>query len=204
MKKVLAVVIAVAFISFGAVSSNAQVPNIQIYFDDLLQETQGFCEDHYLGEPDQLYVVCNNFNMFISTVEFAVEWGIPAGYLTYAGDAHLPGSLNLGTSLTNPAYPGVGEIPGGVTITYPLPQNGYNPFICMMINVVWICEACPPPGNGNFPIVVVPHQGTGVIQAIEWQTFRIVDGVGMTSLLCPEDVSTEETTWGAVKALYNN
>lgn len=196
MKKVLAVVIAVAFISIGAVNSNAQVPNIQIYFDDLLQETQAYCEDHFVGEVDQLYVVMNNFNMFVSTVEFAVDMSGVAGYLLYLGDVHLPGSLFLGNSVLG--------APPGVTITYPLPQNGFAPFICMKIEVLWQCDACPQPPVGNFPITVIPHQGTGLIQAIEWQTFRQVQGVGMFSLVCPVGVSTEETSWGKVKALYNN
>ena len=40
MKKVLAVVIAVAFISLGA-SVQAQVPNVQVYFENNLQTTLG-------------------------------------------------------------------------------------------------------------------------------------------------------------------
>jgi hypothetical protein len=166
------------------------VPNITIYFDDLLQETQGFCEDHFVTETDQLYVVCNNFNMFMSTIEFGLDFNAP-GALTYLGDVHLPGALALGTS------------PTGVTITYPLPQNAFDPFICMLIDVLWLCDDCGVAG-GPWALSIVPHPGTGVVQGIEWQTFRVVNGVGMTSLVCPGIISTEETSWGAIKALYNN
>lgn len=197
MKKVLAVVIAVAFISIGAFSTHAQVPNVAIYFDDLLQSQQGDCADHFLGEQTLLNVVMNNFNTFVSTVEFATEFG--PGPVSYLGDVHVPAmTLFLGTSYVD----GPGGAPDGVTITYQIPQNAFDPFICMKLNVLWLCDDCgalPPQ-----PLKVVPHEATGVVQAVEWQTFALIDGVGMTSLVCPGPVSTEETTWGQVKALYDN
>jgi len=49
---------------------------------------------------------------------------------------------------------------------------------------------------------VDPHPGTGLLQAIEWNTFRTVQGVGMTSLVCPWLIGTEATSWGHVKSLY--
>jgi hypothetical protein len=197
MKKVLAVVIAVAFISIGVVNSNAQVPNVQIYFDDLLQATQGDCGDHFFGEPDELNVVMNNFNTFVSTIEFAVFFG--PGPVTYLGDLHVPAmSLFLGTSYQD----GPGGLPDGVTITYQLPQNAFDPFICMRLGIAWFCDDCL--AQPVQPINVVPHEGTGKVQAVEWQTFNLIDGVGMSSAVCPGIVSTEESSWGQIKALYNN
>jgi hypothetical protein len=189
MKKVLAVVIAVAFIGAFAVSSNAQVPNIQIYFDDLLQATQGDCADHFSGELDQLNVVMNNFNMFVSSVEFGTDFGLNFP-VTWLGDVHNPGAINLGNS------------PTGVAISFPIPQNAFGPFVCMRMSVLWQCDSCV--GQPVQTIAVVPHPGTGFVRAVEFNTFRTVVGVGMTSAVCPGPVSTEESSWGQIKALYGN
>jgi hypothetical protein len=195
MKKVLAVVIAVAFISIGAVSSDAQVPNIAIYFDQGLSQQQGFCEG--IGAPALLWVGMNNFNAWITTVEFATDFG-PNWPLTYFADQHVPqANLAIGTSYED----GPGGLIDGVSISYTLPQNAFDPFVCMQIAAIWDCESCE--GLAPQPITVVKHEGSGIIQATEWQTFRLIDGVGMESLVCPGSISNEETSWGRVKALYN-
>jgi hypothetical protein len=201
MKKVLAVVIAVAFISIGAVSSDAQVPNVGIYFDQNLTQTQGFCEDHFFTEEDLLYVAFVNFNSYVKTVEFAVDMG-PNNPVGYLGDEMIgapeDGYLKLGQSYVD----GPGGADDGITITYPLPQNAFDPFVCMMLRVIWLCDTCD--GQPTQPISVVPHEYFGTIQAIEYLTFDKIDGVGMTSLVCPGAVKTQDKSWGQIKALYNN
>lgn len=188
MKKVLAVVFAVAFIGAGAVSTNAQVPNVQIYFDDLLVATQGDCGDHFNGDVSFLPVVMNNFNAFVSSVEFGTDFG-PNFPLTYLNDSHNAGAIFQGLS------------PSGVAIAYPIPQNAFDPFVCMKLLVAWNCDTCD--GAPVQPIAIVPHPGTGFVRAVEFQSLRIIDAVGMTSVVCPGPVSTEETSWGQIKALYN-
>lgn len=203
MKKVLAVVIAVAFVSIGAVQSNAQVPNVQIYFDDLLTATQADCADHFVGEQTELNVVMNNFNTLIKTVEFAVNW--PAGGpVSYLGDLHVPAAnLVLGSSyIDGPGFDDVTTFRDGVTITYTFPQNAFDPFICMKLKALWLCDDCT--ALEPFQISVYGHEGTGVVQAVEYQTYNLIDGVGMQSAVCPGIVSTEESSWGQIKALYNN
>jgi hypothetical protein len=107
-------------------------------------------------------------------------------------------TLFLGTSFVD----GPGGAPDGVTITYQIPQNAFDPFICMKMNVLWTCDDCT--ALPVQPINVVPHESSGLVQAIEWQTFNAIGGVGMASAVCPGIVSTEESSWGQIKALYNN
>lgn len=187
MRKVLAVVIVAAICSIG-VNAFAQIPNMQIYFDDKLQETQGYCKG--FGVEDTLNVVCNNFNMFMSTIEFGIA--PPTANAIALGDLHIPGALWLGSSTGA----------SGIVITYPTPRNAFDPFICMRYRIAWVCSDCDIDGVEGATIQVIPNQYSGVVQAIEWQTYRLVQGVGMTSLLCPGVVSTEESTWGKVKSLY--
>jgi len=188
MRKVLAVVIVAAICSIG-VNAFAQIPNVQIYFDDNLQQTQGYCKGFGVG--DTLKVVCNNFGMFMSTIEFGIV--PPTMYALGGGDVHIPGALWLGTS-TNPVT--------GVTITYPIPKNAFGPFVCMGYSILWVCDVCPPEPAPVGVVKVIPNPASGKLQAIEWQTFRLVQGTGMTSTLCPGVISTEESTWGRVKSLY--
>jgi hypothetical protein len=135
---------------------------------------------------DTLSVVANNFAMFMSTIEYSIQ--PPSVVATWSGDIHIAGSLFLGQS------------PTGVTITYPIPRNAFFPAIVMYYEIIWLCAECNEEAD---PIIVKPHPGTNLLQAIEWQTFRTVDGVGMTSLACPPPISTEESTWGKVKSLYS-
>jgi hypothetical protein len=39
-------------------------------------------------------------------------------------------------------------------------------------------------------------------KAVRWPSSQEFELVGMLSLICPGQVSTEATTWGGVKALY--
>lgn len=184
MRKVLAVVIVAAILSIGALSAFAQVPNVQVYFDENLTQTQSNCGGFLV--PDTLNVVANNFNMLLSTIEFSII--PPTTKALYVGDVHRPDALWLGSS------------PTGVTITYSIPHNAFVPFVCMRYAILWLCDTCDAVSE---PIIVGPEPFEGVVAAIEWQTFRKVVGVGMTSLICPGVISTEESTWGRVKALYS-
>jgi hypothetical protein len=198
MKKVLAVVIAVAVISIGAVSSNAQVPNIGIYFDTALQEQQGDCGDHFVGHVDSLNVVMLNFNAFVTAVEFATDFG--ANFpVSYVNDLQIPAAtLSLGQSYVD----GPGGADDGIAITYQIPQNAYDPFVCMKLLVIWNCDSCD--GTPLQSIAVVEHETFNDILALEFLTNRQIFGVGMTSLVCPVGVANEESSWGKVKALYGS
>jgi hypothetical protein len=206
MKQVLVVVIAVAFISIVAVGSQAQVPNVQIYFgpnEAQLWDTQAECPGP-LPPPvfEELYVVYQNFNAWISTAEFAVDFG-PNFPLVYSNDLHpagVWGKIWLGVSYDPNPPPAV----SGITITDPIPGNGFKPFVVLRIRAIWGCEDCDLEGIPIQPITVVPHEGTGSIHAVEFQTFQIIPGIGMVAHVCPGLISTEEATWGQVKALYNN
>lgn len=185
MRKVLAVVIVAAILGMGA-SAFAQIPNVQPYFDKNLTETQGYCQG--FAVKDTLSIVCNNFNMFMSSVEFGIT--PPATDAIWSADIYLPGSLHLGQTNT------------GTTISFNIPRNAFLPCIVMYYEITWLCTDCLL-ATPNVPIVVIPHPGTGKLRAVEWQTFRQVNGVGMTALICPLGVGTEPSTWGKVKSLYS-
>lgn len=192
MRKVLVVATAAALLCMGAIGAFAQIPNMQVYFDKNLQQTQADCQG-FLVE-DTLQVVCNNFNMLMSTVEFGIQPPSINAYFT--GDIIPPSAIYLGDSSVNQ----------GLVLTYPLPRNCFVPFVCSQIRIAWLCDTCgqtgPPASIFAEPIVVIPNQSSGYLRAIEYQSLRIVNVVGMTSLICPGEISTQESTWGKVKSLY--
>ena len=193
MKKVLVVVFAVA-ISIGAVA-NAQVPNVQIYFDEGLKYSQKNCPTAPLGSvADTLHVVANNFGIWMNAIEYSVIY--PA-QLMWVGDIDesLSGALSIGSS------PYIGDGTGGVGIAFTPPRNGFVQLEVQKVVVVWMCNDCGP-ANQDVPIIVVPYEASGLVRAVEWPNLNTVIGVGMTSLICAT-TPVQETTWGQIKALYD-
>jgi hypothetical protein len=189
MKKVLAVVLAAAFVTVGAMGVSAQTPNIQVYFDSNLSQTAAECQG--IGAPQTLYVVANNFNMFLSAVEYSIDYsGLSS--LFYLADIPVA-PLNIGSTAT------------GVASSWNIPQNAFGPMIVMTVLAQWNCDDCA--GElANQSIVVEPNPSalSGQVQAVRWPDNVVVVGLGMTSLVCPGPVPVAETTWGQIKSLYNN
>jgi hypothetical protein len=188
MKKVLAVVLAAAFVGVVSFNVNAQVPNAAVYFDDgTYAQQQKDCPNAPVGTVlDHLNVVLNNVNSYVSAVEFSVSY--PAA-ISWLGDTHST-PLHLGFS------------PSGVAISWALPQNAFGPMLAMQAQFVWMCDGCG--GFDNSPVTVGPHGTTGFLRAVGWPNNNLIDLVGGTALICPLGVPTEEQTWGAIKSLYND
>jgi hypothetical protein len=58
--------------------------------------------------------------------------------------------------------------------------------------------------NGQQPLVVHGYTPLGQADpsAVRRDDFQQFFGIGMTSLVCPNPIATEQSTWGQVKALY--
>jgi hypothetical protein len=200
MKKALAGVLVASLVGLMAVAATAQVPNIQTYFKANLaynsfSDTQADCQSP--GMNQELYIVMNNWNMFIQAVEFSVDY---PGALFVLGEDAPPNTLVIGSS------PSLGGT-GGVAIAWNLPQNGFSPLLALTVHSVWT-SACDC-NAGPQAIVVRGYNyanagngGNADPVAVQWPSYAEISGVGMTSLICPGIVATEQTTWGGVKALY--
>lgn len=200
MKKALAGVLVASLVGLMAVAATAQVPNIQTYFNANLaynsfSDTQADCQSP--GTNQELYVVMNNWNMFIQAVEFSIDY--PGALFRMGEDAPL-NTLVIGSSDSNGGT-------GGVAIAWNLPQNGFSPLLALTVHTVWT-SACDC--NGGPQAIVVRgynysspgNGGNADPVAVQWPSYAEISGVGMTSLICPGPVATEQSTWGGVKALY--
>jgi hypothetical protein len=190
MKKALAGVLAVALAGVIAVSANAQVPNVQVYFDPYYNHTQSDCMPP--NTPATLYVVANNFNMFVLGVDFMIHYPTVLSWLGDVLPVPFPGSTSLGNS------------PTGIGVTWALPQNGFNPLLVLAPTVLWLgcdCMQAPP---GGYQILVDGYAPLGKPDptGVRWPDYQEVPAVGMDARICPGVIATESTTWGGVKALY--
>lgn len=185
MNKALAGVLAVALAGGIAVSANAQVPNVQVYFDPAYNNTQSDCKPMGL---DQFYVVLNNWNTFVQAVDFSISYP-PA--VIWTGDV-LPNIVTMAS---------LGQSPTGIAIAWNLPQNGFAPLLALITNVFWGQCDC---NNGPQALRVNGYAPLGKTQPtiVQWPDLAEIPGVGMTSLICPGAIATESKTWGGVKALY--
>lgn len=196
MKKILVVVI-VAVLGLGAFVANAQVPHIQIYFDEDFQTTQVDCPsippEDYGTVSGWLWVVANNLNMWVSGVEYMIDYPAEVEFVGDFIDEHDPVTNPDGTQLK------IGQSDVGIGITWhSIPANGWSPVLCQKARYLWWCGDC---SVTNIPWDVEPHPQSGKVQAIRFPDNARFDCVGMRSYICAT-VPVEETTWGGVKALY--
>jgi len=195
MKKALAGVLVAAFVGLWAAGAMAQaVPFVHVYFDDgsngSYGETQAECGDP--GTLASLYVVAQNFNDWMVGVEYQIHF--PDG-LMFLGDAY---PTVLGETLS------IGNSRDGHAVSWEIRRDGWQPLLISTVAALWTsncdCQYGPQPvvvGPYPYPVDQPPHP-TGVT----WPNFTRVTAIGMTSLVCPGPVPTQESTWGGIKALY--
>jgi len=201
MKKVLAGVLVASLVGLMAVAATAQVPNLQIYFNANLAynsyaDTQSDCRQ--AGTQQELYVVMNNWNMFVQAVDMSIDGLDAQGPLFYGGESAPENSVTIGTS------PSMGGT-GGVAIAWQLPQNGFLPLLALTVHTTWVgncdCNAGPKALVVRGYHYAEPTSSQNP-KAVSWPDYVEHEGVGMTSLICPGFVATKQSTWGGVKALY--
>lgn len=185
----IATLIAVALMATVVAVSAQPQPYIAVYFDQYYgygQETKdcpGFVMDTW-------YVAAVNFNTFITGADFKIVYP-PA--VTYLGDLNTPPVT-------------VGNTNIGISMGFALPKNGYNPVPLCQVRVFWNCDNCnggvPPVSYLNNLVQVVTNPNTLFLGVTDFPNFNMIPGVGLTAVLCPCTIPTEETSWGQVKALY--
>jgi hypothetical protein len=188
MKKVLAVVLAAAFVGLTAVGAYAQIANVQWFFDENLTQTSKDCD----GSSNQTgYVVAINFNAFITAVEYMIVY--PSDLVPTFDISVNEFQLNIGNTST------------GVASTWSLPLDTFQPTVIMQVLYDWNqCGNCNPAANKNQPVLAAADPVSGLLQYLRFPDNASFTAIGMTSLVCPGTVPVEETSWGAVKALYDN
>ena len=184
MRRLLLVVCVIAVLGLAS-GASAQIPYVQVFFDEGASIAQKDCPGNAL---DQLQVFAINYNTYIAAIKYRVS--LP-GCFTFLGDVVYNGALTIGTSINAT----------GISISYPVPGDGFHPFKTQSINVFWNCTDCT--GWAISPINVIGLGPGGFVETISWPHLTTKWGVGMVSLVCAfPPIPVEETTWGNVKSLY--
>jgi len=186
MKKALAVVLAMLLIGVCTGGALAQVPFIQVYFDDApYNDTQSPCLPP--GSSSSLYVVALNLNDLVSAIDWKIQF--PSA-LMYVGENVESATLVIGDSQV------------GIGVSYALPRNGFVPMLLSKVIVDWTGDCDCAAGPQALRVVGYDDVNSPTPKAVRWPTGEPFDVVGMLALICPGPTSTEATTWGGVKALY--
>jgi hypothetical protein len=182
MRIATTVVFALVLALVGATLASAQTPFIAVYFDQNFTQIQTVCPGPGAGT---LYVVLANANSLVSGAEYRI--GYPAA-MTWIGDTNTPPVA-------------LGSTPTGISLGFPVPQNGFNSLLLHTVAIFWNCSDCSVT-NQKVSVAAHPLNASGNVQFTDWPAFSLVNAIGMDSDVCPT-VATEESTWGQVKALYS-
>jgi hypothetical protein len=192
-KRVLATGFALMLIMLSVSVTSAQIPFVAVYFDHAFQTEASPVAPNPcpgLGVLDTLYIAATNFNAFLSGLEFAVSY--PPSIM-WLNDFDF-------TTPTNGAIT-LGATPTGISVGWSMPRNGFFTVDVGKVLILWQCEQCI---QSNQPIVVTGHPLFAANpRATDFPYYQLIDGVGLTSLICVT-VPVEESTWGKVKSLYTD
>jgi hypothetical protein len=199
-----AIRILACIVVLAAADTHAQVPSIQVYFEgnpttNVFHTTEADCSPP--GTFQALYVVMNNWNMWVQAVEFSVDY--PAA-LFWASDETPINTLAIGAS---PSDGPNGYGTGGIAIAWQLPQNAYQPLLALTAHTFWTSSCYCRDGPRALRVRGYSYANAGNggnldPRAVRWPDFAEIEGVGMTSLVCPSPPATAQSTWGHIKALY--
>ena len=167
---------------FAATIAMAQAPRVAIYFDGYYRDRSEVCQGP--GGYDTLFVFAEDFDAWITAIEFSVDF------------SDIDGFIWIADLLVTPLV--IGTTPEGIAMTWSTPQSGFTPLLLMEILVAWTCEDCR---LINQHLFVRPHPLTGHLRAVRYPDRTFIDAIGDDGWLCYAG-PTETTTWGAVKALY--
>jgi hypothetical protein len=184
-KRVLITGFALLLLTLCIAPASAQVqPFIGAFFNEGLTEETKDCPGAVL---DTLYVAMYNANAFVIGAQYQITYPASMNWLADVG--------------TPPAT--IGITPTGISMGYPLPLNGFFPILLHSVLIQWFCQDCT--GSVNDQLVVGTHpQFPGSPFWTNWPAFDQFPAIGLTSTICQEPpIATEETTWGKLKALYN-
>jgi hypothetical protein len=164
-------------------TAQGQTPSVKIYFDEEWTIDYADCPDAPAGTVrDTLYVVVVNFDMWLSAVEYQIEF---------------PPTMMFLADLIDDSALKIGSSPAGIWIAWTAPQNAFEPFLLQRVMFVWNCDDCT---GVDETVAVVPFPHSGKVRAVRWHDNAPVEGVGSVAGICK--VPPRESTWGGIKALY--
>jgi hypothetical protein len=95
----------------------------------------------------------------------------------------------------------LGDPFSGHSIAYWPPLNGFVPGYNLLVTLQ--CVTLAPCGQlADYPLVIGPDPSSGELRGTFAPDNEFFQITGLTSVICPEQIGTQEESWGAIKSLY--
>ena len=144
----------------------------------------------------QAYLYLNNADYYVTAVEYQLQ--------TPSDPSHAFFTINSVEYPDNVSVT-LGDPFSGHSISFWPPLNGILPGYNLVCTYnCYTFEPCWNDGGQlvDYPLVIGPHPDSGELRGTyspDNNTFPII---GMTSILCPQEIANEQESWGAIKSLY--
>lgn len=140
-----------------------------------------------------VYIYLHAADYYVTAVEYALVTPLDPTHTFFSYNAGLieyPDNM----SITD------GDPFGGHSIAFWPPLNGYSPGYNMLVTLreCFITGTCWP----DYPLVIGPNPASGELRGTFMGENEFFPIVGLTSFLCPEEIAVEQTSWGAIKSLF--
>jgi hypothetical protein len=189
MKRVL-LVMALALLIPAMLNAQATVG---VYFDPWPGKMHVYPQAIILFDA---WLYLHNANLPVTAVEYQIQ--------TPADPTHLL------FTISNVLYPDLysihmGDPFNGHSITYWPYLNGYSPGYNLLCK--YECRTFDPCWNegggiADYPVIVGPHPQSGFVRGTYYPDNDTFPIIGLTSIICPLEVATEASSWGAIKGQF--
>jgi len=148
-----------------------------------------------------IYLYLHNAPYYITAIEYRIETPTDPGHANF-----ILYEVKLGPQ----AVVDLGAPFEGHTIAFWPPLSGYDTgynlicgYRCLTTLPCLPMGAPPEPGAiADYPLVVGPHPDSGELRGAYFPDNLLFPITGFRSILCPNAIGTEETSWGVIKSLF--
>jgi hypothetical protein len=139
-----------------------------------------------------VYLFLQNAEYYVTAVEYQLT--------TPLDPTHALFSV-MGVTYPDNKAVSLGDPFSGHAIAYWPPMNGFVPGYNLVATLQ--CMTLAPCGSlVDFPLVIGPHPDSGELRGTFAPENELFPIIGLTSIICPDLVGTQEESWGAIKSLY--
>jgi hypothetical protein len=136
------------------------------------------------------YIFAHHTECYLDAAEF--QLGLPPG-ISMITFTLPPGTINIGDPIA------------GIAVAYWPPMDGWNPGYNLMCTVTLLAtDWCWTQGGTmhDASVMILPNPSAGAINGSCWPDNDLFQFAGLTSILCPDYIATQEKSWGAIKSLF--
>jgi hypothetical protein len=139
-----------------------------------------------------VYLYLHDAGYYVTAVEYQLQTPVDPSHALF--------------QIVSVSYPSaktvtLGDPFSGHSIAYWPPLNGFVPGYNLLVTLQ--CVTLAPCGQfTDYPLVLGLHPSSGELRGTFAPDNEFFQIAGLTSVICPEQIGTQEESWGAIKSLY--